>query len=159
MAGGGVEIDVVADDIRRLAQAVRKMSADRAIVNNMARRIRSSVPPVRREIRSNAMSYLPSRGGLNAWVARVSVNARVRRSLSNAGISFAIGRNSDRRRTDTKRLDAGRLRAPLFGDRRSWHLQSVKANFASDAVESVAAKDFRNEVVLAVDQAVREALG
>lgn len=154
----GIDIDVVSKDIARLASSVRRLGADRTIVNNMAKRVRASVPPIRQAVRDNALRILPKRGGLNRWVARVSVNARVRRSASNAGVSLAIGRNSAKQRTDSAKIDAGRLRAPLFGDRRYWHLQAVRPGFASKAVTEEGVTEFRKQVVLAVDDAVEEAL-
>jgi hypothetical protein len=149
------DVDVVADDIARVAAAVRRLGSDRTIVKNMARDIRRAVPPVRTAVRRNALAYLPHRGGLNRWVAKARVNVKVRRSATDAGVSFAVGRNSAHARTDSRAIDRGKVRAPFFGDRRSWHSQAVRAGFASDAFDD-AVPEFRERVVEAVNRAVLE---
>lgn len=153
----GVDVDVRGQEgIALVGRAVRRLGSDRRIVNNMAREIRAAGPPIRAEIRRSALATLPKRGGLNRWVAASRVTVRVRRGASSAGVTVVGGRNSSRGRSDLKRIDAGRVRAPLWGDRRYWHLQSVRPGFFRVSDEGVTA--FRDAVVRAVDQAAAEVL-
>lgn len=141
-----------------VGKAVRRLGADRVIVKNMVKEIRRAVPPVRAAVRANAVAILPHRGGLGAWVAKTRVTASIRRSASNAGISFVGGKNSRGNRSDLKRLDAGQTRHQTFGHR-PWVAQSVPPGFFTKAVTVEGAEAFREAVVVAVDNAVREVLG
>jgi hypothetical protein len=154
-----VDIHVIGgEDIALVARAVRRLGTDRVIVNNMAKEIRRAVPPVRAAVRANAVAILPRRGGLGAWVAKTRVTARIRRSASNAGITFVGGKNSKGKRSDLKRMDAGQTRHPTFGHR-PWVAQSVTPGFFTHAVTEEGATAFREAVVVAVDNAAREVLG
>lgn len=155
-----MEIDVRgAEGLALVATAVRRLGTDRTIVNEMAKEIRAAVPPVRKGFKANALAYLPRRGGLGAWVARAKVTARIRRSASNAGVTLVAGRNSQGGRTDMKRMDAGKTRHPMWGNRSAWAPQTVKAGVFTDAVTDEGAQAFREATVRAVDNAVVKVLG
>ena len=151
-----MEIDVVSRDIALVAAAVRKLGNGRTIVNEMAGQIRKAVPPIRKAVRAHELEVLPHRGGLNEWVARAGVRAAVRRAARTAGVSFVQGRNSRGGRSDLKRIDAGRVRAPAWGNRKAWHLQAVPAGAFTNAVTTEGAQEFRAAVVVAVDEAARK---
>jgi hypothetical protein len=155
-----MDIDVTgAEQLALVAHAVRRLGSDRVIVNNMAKEIRSAVPPIRAAVRANALGQLPHRGGLGVWVARARVTARIRRSATNAGISLVGGRNSgSRRRTDLRAIDAGTVRHPTYGHG-PWTPQTVTPGFFTRAVTDEGATAFRAAVVVAVDNAAREVLG
>jgi hypothetical protein len=146
-------VNGIESDIATVAAAVRKLGADRSIVNEMTKAIRRAVPPIRGAVRRNALAYLPSRGGLGAWVARGSITARVRRSASNAGVTIVDGRNSAGGRTDMRRINAGTVRHPYWGDRRSWAPQTVRAGFFDDAITTDGARAFEAAVIDAVNVA------
>jgi len=149
--------DIIADDIGRVAASIRKMGADRAIVNEMAKEIRAAVPPIRAAVRANALAYLPGSGGLGAWVAKSRVTAAIRRARNNASVTLVGGRNSRGKRSDIKRLDAGSTRHPTFGHA-PWTPQTVRAGFFTEAVTDEGVEAFRAATVSAVDNAVRKAL-
>lgn len=155
-----MDVDIKgAQKIALVGAAVRRLGSDRKIVNNMAKEIRSAVGPLRALIKASALSVLPSRNGLNRWVAKAKVVARVRRSASNAGVTITDGRNSFGARSDLKGLDAGLTRAPFFGNRSSWHPVRVSPGFFTEPVQGEGVTVFREAVVRAVDNAVDETLG
>lgn len=155
-----MQIDVEgAESIALVAKRVRQLGAGREVLTNMTRNIRRSVgPPVRTAVRASALATLPHSGGLGAWVARVSVLVRVRRSASNAGVSVTAGRNASGHRADIKAIDAGNVRHKAWGHA-PWSAQSVPAGFFSDAVTEEGMTAFREAVVAAVNQAAAEVLG
>jgi hypothetical protein len=146
------------EKIAAVGAAVRRLGTDRTIVNNMAKEIRAAVPPLRTLIKAAAMRLLPSRNGLNAWVAKAKITSRVRRSANNAGVTLVDGRNSQGARSDLKGIDAGIVRAPYFGERSSWHEQRVTPGFFTESIQGEGVEVFREAVVRAVDKAVEETL-
>lgn len=155
-----MEIDVQgAERIALVASAVRRLGADRVIVNEMAKEIRQAVPPIRSAVKANAIAYLPKKGGLNTWVAKAKITARIRRSASNAGVTIVDGRNSAQKRTDMNKINDGTVRAPLFGNRTAWYPHRVRAGFFDDAITQDGADAFRAAVVVAVDRAAGRVLG
>jgi hypothetical protein len=150
-----MRVRATSEDIARIAEAVRRLGADRTIVNEMSRDIRRAGPPIRRAVRDRALAILPHRGGLNRWMARASVRVAVRRSRDSAGVHIVVGRNSVHGRSATKLIDAGMVRHPSWGRRDAWHLQHVRAGFATHAVDSDGADEFRRLVEEAVDRALR----
>lgn len=142
-----------------IGKRLRQLGDGREIVNDMTREIRSAVPPARTAIRANAVSYLPSQNGLNAFVASTRVSAQVRRGPRSAGVTLRGSKSSRGKRHDIKRIDQGRTRHPLFGNRRFWYPQAVKPGFFSDAVLSEGVKEFREATVRAIDKAVERVLG
>lgn len=149
---------VISKDIALVGAAVRRLGSDRTIVNEMTKEIRKAGPILRAVIKKNAISFLPKRGGLNEWVASSKVRIAVRRGARSAGVNAVVGRNSAKRRTDSKAIDRGRVRAPAWGRRTSWHTQVVTPGFASKAVEDEGATEFRRLVVEAVDRAVEKVI-
>jgi hypothetical protein len=148
--------------IAAVARALRHLGADRTIVKEMNKRIRSSAPAVRAAIRRNALKTLPRGGGLNKWVAAASIRVSVRRTERTAGVYIIVGRNSGTadavRRSDIRKIDAGIVRAPLWGNRHRWYPHAVTPGFASNVVAGEAGDVFRADAVAAVDAAVEQVL-
>jgi hypothetical protein len=148
-----------AEGLALVGKAVRRLGSDRVIVKNMTKEIKAAiVPPVRAAARRNALSYLPRRGGLGAWVAKARITASVRRGASTAGVTISGGRNSSGARSDLKRIDAGSTRHPTFGHS-PWQPQSLRPGFFGDAVNEQGAEALQEAVIRAVDNAAREVLG
>lgn len=143
-----------ADDIARVAAQVRKLGDGRTIPNEMTARIRRAVPPIRKAVKASALATLPAGGGLNAFVARAGVRASVKRGPRSAGVSLVSGRKSRRGRTDLRRMNEGRTRHPLFGNRERWYPQVVPAGYFDRAVEGEGLDAFRAEVNNAIGEAV-----
>ncbi len=129
---------------------------DRKVIKNQIRRdMRKPLPDLRRAVRASAMSTLPSRGGLNAWIARARLTVIFKDAGRAAGLRVKVSRKAgDGDKADLKALDdAGSIRHPLYGNRRFWYPQGVPAGFFSKAWE-----DFRSVFIKAADDALDTAL-
>lgn len=144
-----------AEDIAAVGAAVRKLGNGREIPNEMAKRIRKAVPPIRKGVKASAMATLPAGGGLGRWVGSAGIRAAVRRGPRNAGISLVSSRKSTRGKSDLRRINLGRTRHPWWGDRRHWSPQSVPAGYFDRGVEP-GLPVFRDEVNEAIGDAVRK---
>lgn len=154
-----MQVRVLSREIADVAAAVRKLGSDRTIVNELSKEIRrGGTKTVRPAVKASALAILPKRGGLNAWVAKSSIRIAIRRGARSAGISVVVGRNSKGGRTDSKRIDAGRVRAPAWGNRKAWHVQTVTPGYATDPLTGPVVDEFRDLAATAVDNAVRRLL-
>ena len=142
--------------IAAVAALVRHLGDGRTIPNEMAKEIRRAVPPARKAVKARALEILPHSGGLNVWVSRGTVRAQVRRSVRSAGVKIVDGRNSARGRSDFKRIDAGAVRAPAWGNRKKWHVQQVAAGFFNAAVKGEPLDTFVEAVEDAIANAERK---
>lgn len=115
----------------QFARELRSFAAKGEVVNECRKDIRKEVPPLRKEIRASAIEVLPKRNGLNAWVAKAGVTVRFKSAGRSAGFSLKVSRKAgDGDKADLKALDdTGRARHPLFGDRRHWYGQLVRAKY------------------------------
>lgn len=140
-----------------IGKAVRKAGADRTLVNNMAKRMRTAAGPVKKEIRESALAILPAREGLNVYVAAAPITVSVRRGARTAGVSLREGRNSTSgKRSELRLIDAGELRHPLWGRRTHWYPQRVLPGFASRVMAGPGGDVFRQAVSTAVDDTIAE---
>lgn len=135
------------------AKEARKIGDGKTIIKEMRSEIRSAVPPFRVAVRRNALTTLPSSGGLNVWTSKTRIRAAIKTGFRTASIKLVGAKSSRGKKHDIRSLDRGRLRAPLFGNRRFWHQQAVRPGFFSDA-SSEAVEAFRDATIKAIDKAV-----
>lgn len=146
--------------MKAFAAELRAFDQRRVIVQRLRRQLAKPVPKVRAQIQQHAVSILPHRGGLGAWVADAVISATVRyTSGRSAGIRLKGSRKSAKNKSDLTRIDAGRVRAPSWGKRTkaSWHTQSVPSGWFSDPVRE--SPEWRGAVEDAVDSALDEIRG
>lgn len=126
----------------------------REVLKAMRQAIRKPVPAVTDAIRARAMTILPQRGGLGAWVAELAVKSTVSVTGRAVALKLKGGRDSLRGRSDLNAINRGRVRAPTWGHRKPshWHLQMVPSGFFSDA-----ARDSADLVENAITEAVDDA--
>lgn len=144
----------MAVDITTFVRELHAFDDRREVVKALKKQVRQPLPLVRKEIRANARAWMPHRGGLDRWVASISILATFKFTGRQAGISVKGGRNSKGGRSDIKRIDAGRVRAPSWGRRGAgqWHTQSVTPGFFTDVFEP------GGEAIDAFEQAVSDAV-
>jgi hypothetical protein len=118
----------------------------------MIKEIRQGIPPIRKAIKANIMQELPKRGGLNVWVAKSRITAKIRRGSSSAGIAVKVGRNSAGGRSDLRRIDDGRVRHLTWGHR-PWHSQTVNPNSITGGVTDEGTDQLHQAVLAAADKA------
>jgi hypothetical protein len=144
----------VAGSLDQLVRDIRGFEGRREVLKALRARIRKPVPEIRKAIKARALDTLPGRGGLNVWVAAIRIGTTIKLSGRAAGVRLRGGRNSTGGRSDVKRIDRGRVRAPSWGRRTrgSWHTQTVPAGFFTKPAADVG--PWRAECVAAVDEAL-----
>jgi len=142
----------VAVSFEQFANELRAFDGRKEIVNEMRKEFRQGVPPLRKRIRANAISMLPARGGFGQWVARAAVTIRFRDAGRDAGLKVRVSRKAgDGDKADLDQLDkTGRIRHPLYGNRRFWFGQQVAALFFTTAWD---AAEWRDRAEQAMDRA------
>lgn len=142
-----------ADGIAAVAAAVRRAGTDRTIVKAMDRRIQDWGRLPAEDIRIAFIRRLPHEGGLNDWMARASVRAKMLRGVRSAGVRLVTGRkHKGKTRMNASRLDRhGIVRAPSWGRRArgEWHEVRVPKGIVTDAVEQNV-DEFRDRIDEAV---------
>lgn len=141
--------------LTRLAADLKGFEGRKAVLNGLRRELRAGVPKVREAVRAAATRDLPARNGLGEWVAKSTVSVSLRLGAKSAGISLRGGRNSKRKRSDIRAIDAGEVRAPSWGHRGpgAWHAQTVKAGFFTKTITGDLQEEWRAAAVRAVDTA------
>lgn len=126
----------------------------KVVIKELRGELRRPVPTVRKAIEARAMDTLPKGGGLNRWVASARVTASFTTGARSAGVRLKAGRNSARKRSDIKRLDAGSLRHPSWGRRGkgNWHVETVRPGFFTEPASE--AKEWATAVYKAIDKAL-----
>lgn len=127
--------------------AARLRVADRELIRLARRNIRDAVAPVKDAIRVRALETLPKSGGLAARVAGSRLGTSTSFSPRTGGVTLRM-RSQDNLRS----IDAGRVRHPLFGDRKHWYEEAVTPGFFSGPVA-----DATREVEAACMAALEEA--
>lgn len=146
----------MATSVEQLILELRSFDGRREIVKAMGKAVRAGAPKVRAKIKAVALATLPSGGGLNIWVARISITIRVKLSGRSAGIFLRGGRNSVGGRSDINAIDRGRVRAPSWGHRSAaaWHTVTVTPGFFTKTAAE--ASEWHSEVDQAVDAALEQ---
>jgi hypothetical protein len=134
------------------AQEVRRFDNRRVVLKEVRRELREPLPSFRKAVKAWCLTNLPRRGGLAEWVATLRITMQVRDRGRTAGIRLRGSRASTKDKADLKRLDAdGRVRHPLYGDRRHWFQQQVTPGFFSGPFEAV---DWEERADRALDRAL-----
>ncbi|SCF06600.1 hypothetical protein [Micromonospora mirobrigensis] len=137
-----------------LIRDLRKFEGRKEVTKQLRAEIRKPIPSVRAAIKRRALATLPKSGGLNVWVSRTKVTAKVLLTGRAAGVRLKGGRNSSGNRSDVRRIDAGKVRAPSWGrrGRDAWHSQQVPSGFFTEPATEV--DQWRKACEKAVDKAV-----
>lgn len=145
--------------IEDLIRDVKAFEGRREVLKAFRKRIRQPVPPIRRAVRARALATLPSSGGLGAWVAASRVNVQIKLSGRSVGVRLRAGRNSKGGRSDVRRIDAGRVRAPSWGrkTRAAWHTQQVTPGWFTGPAGEV--DQWRGACLDAIDDALEVIAG
>lgn len=139
----------------QFANEIRSFSDRRVVINTIRQDLRKPLPALRKQVRSSALSTLPSRGGLAVWVARAALRVQLQDRGRSAGVKVKMSRKSDDGdKADLNALDTGgNIRHPLYGNRAHWYGQRVPAGFFSKPWER-----FRPAFIKTCDEAFDRAL-
>ena len=119
------------DGAAELAELGRKLKgADKVIAKELRKALRDEVKPTIQDIRAYARAILPNRGGLADRVAAQKFGARTSFAAKGGAVKIVgAGMKS------MKSIDAGKLRHPVFGNRKVWVPQSVTPGFFTGPIE------------------------
>lgn len=123
-------------ELRYVAGLLRKAAA-RDLTRELRKGQRAAVRPLQKEIKAEALSTLPKRGGYNQTMSRavkVSTTTGTGRKAMTVRI-YARGKVENR---DVVAINAGRLRHPVFGNRSRWKVTNVRPGFADRPVNKLA---------------------
>lgn len=129
---GGFEIRG-ADDVDALVRRIRNSANSKELRRELYKGLNSVTKDVREDMKASIPPSLPSRGGLAALTfAKVSLTSGAV-SGRNAGVRI----KARHRNYDLKRLNEGRLRHPVFGNKKVWVEQTAGINpgFLDDAFD------------------------
>lgn len=137
-----------------LIRDLRKFEGRREVTSQLRKEIRRPIPSVRAAVKRRALDVLPRGGGLNVWVSRTKVTAKIRLAGRAAGVQLKGSRKSAKDKSDLRRLDAGKVRHPSWGRRGGdqWHSQAVTPGFFTKPSAEV--DQWRAAVERALDNAV-----
>jgi len=134
---GAEEFGVLA---RRLKEA-----GDKDLRKELYAGLNRSVKPLRQDVKMAASEQLPHRGGFADLIqSELKVTAR-KRATRNPAI-FLLGKAGAR---DVASVNRGRLRHPLYGNRRRWYNTSVRPGFWTKTLEGDAPR-VRVELIEAI---------
>lgn len=132
--------------LRNLATALKDAGA-KDLQKELAAGLRRAVKPMRKEFQRGALGILPYRGGL---AEQVVADTRYRTKVS-VGKNPSVRISASLPGHDLPAMDRGRLRHPVFGNRRNWVNQSVRPGWFTDS-GTLAGQDARVEILKAIDQ-------
>jgi len=122
-----------ADDVDALLRRIRTHADAKALRRELYAGLNRVTKGVREDMKASIGPSLPSRGGLAALVmAKASLT-----SSALAGRNAGVRVRARHRTYDLRRLNAGRLRHPVFGNRDVWVEQTAGMNpgFLDEAFE------------------------
>jgi hypothetical protein len=141
-----------ADQLARMNRALKSASPE--LRRELARGIREGTEPLRQETRQNILSTLPTSGGLATAVhADTTIVSSRRGSPANPGIRLRA-----KSRRNVKRMDLGRLRHPLFGNKDYWYTQAIPPGWFTKPMLDAAPK-LRRVLLKHIDNVARKIAG
>ncbi len=147
-AGGAGAFSALAADLRKAGAVGLRRELHKAL-QRQAR-------PVIRAVRESAASRLPRSGGLAGRVAKASIT--VRGSTARNPSIRIIAKERAGASIDVQALDEGRVRHPLFGNRKHWYAQPVRPGWFTEPLTGHA-EAFRAGLGDAIDAIEREISG
>lgn len=140
-----------ADQFFVLARTLKEVG-DKGLQREMYRGLNRAVKPLRERVKQSAVDTLPRKGGLGALVASTTkIRVQRRTGARSVGIKLLATWPGH----DVKATDAGRLRHPLFGNRRHWYGQAVTPGWWNKPTDS-SGPAVRSELLVAMDAVKRK---
>jgi hypothetical protein len=135
--------------LARVGNAI-KASGDKGLDRALRRAGQRCGKPMKTAAREGALKRLPKRGGLAERVATSKFSVRMTSSGKRVGVRI-IGRSG----YDLQGMDDGKIRKPVYGNRKNWVSQEIASGWFSESEEAAAPK-FRAEFDRALDELGRE---
>jgi hypothetical protein len=114
-------------DYAALARRLRK-AGERDLMRELTKGVTKATRPVPKAIRAEARAILPKRGGLNVYVARMSIRTKKYTGGRQAGVVITGAKKKGTGKVDVRRINQGKVRHPTYGHG-PWRLQQVPRSF------------------------------
>lgn len=130
--------------LQALDRALR--GVDKQLKRDTYRALNRTVKPLTAAVKESTGDYVPE-----AYAAELSSSLRIRTQRRSSALSLkATAKSRTGKPRELGRLEAGRMRHPLWGNRRHWFDQSVKPGFWTKPLEK-GAPVVRKELVKVLD--------
>ena len=138
-----------ADKFGKLAKEL-KVLGDKELRKELYRGINRAVKPLTEEVKGSTTKFLPRRYALE--LAK-TLKIRSRRRTGKDPAIYLLAKATTPRGTerDLASLNRGRLRHPLYGDRKHWYDQEVSPNWWTDPLVG-GVEQVREEIVKVIDE-------
>lgn len=113
------------DDLERLGRMLKE-TGDKELKKELLAGVRKEGKPAVKAVKDSIGDYVPQSGGAADAVRRSTIGVRTTLSGKNVGIRI---RGTGRQVQNLKRINAGFLRHPVFGNRDAWVDQRIKPGF------------------------------
>ena len=138
-----------ADDLAKLARRLKEVG-DKGLRRELYRGMQRATKPMKAAGRRAALADFPQRGGLNVRIARSRMSTKTRTAGKSLGVAIVVSSP-----LDLKAIERGRVRHPVFGNRKVWVTQDVKPHvitgaFAADEPQA------RREILAAIGDVARK---
>ena len=122
-------MDIRSTDLQKFSQNLN--AAAREIDAEVERAIKEATRPLIAAARAEALRTLPSRGGLSRKVAASQFSSGAVRT--SGGVGYRV---SARNKYNISSIDKGRVRHPVFGNRKVWARQGVNPGWFSEPAKA-----------------------
>lgn len=137
-----------ADKFGTLAKALRKYG-DKDLRKELYTGINRAVKPLTQEVKDSTQNFLPRRYAIEL-AKSLRIRTRRRAGQNPAVYLAAKAKTKAGKERDLASLNRGRLRHPLYGNRRYWYDQQVSPNWWDDTLLK-GAEQVREELVNVID--------
>lgn len=131
-----------------IAKATAFRNFDPVLKRELSKRIRQATEPLKAEIAASALAKLPKAGGLAQLIAESKTTTTVTLAGNKTGVRLRT-----RSPRSIKTIDQGKVRHPVYGNRKVWVDEDVKPDFWTEPVEKS-----KPEITAAVNTAVHSVL-
>lgn len=150
----GVSLDYAATELEYVARNLRQ-AAQSGLLRELERAISDAAQPILAEVRSGLDDHMPNRyAGVFGASLRVTTSKRL--SARDTGVTIRAAPTTPQRKV--KRVEAGLLSHPVWGDRERWVTQTagMKPGFFSDPAKKSAPR-VREAIIGAMERVAEEA--
>ena len=143
-----------AEKLRAVASRLKAAGeSGKGLRKELLKGIQTATKGAKEDVKSSWSDRMPHRGGLSSRPLRVATRTRTGgrsvgvRIVATSGDGYSIAR-----------IDKGRLRHPVYGNRGAWATQQVTPGVVTQPLEH-AAPEVRREIVHAIDTTARKVEG
>lgn len=146
----GFEVRVTGQrDLFAVSRKLREIG-DKGLGKQMAKGLQDASKPLRPAITASAQQMMPHSGGYASTLSRsLKYRQNTQTTKTTARVVLRVHADGRRERRDVPSLNRGRLRKPLYGNRRHWFDQRVRPGFVDEPFDRL-----RPQIAKAMDAVV-----